>query len=176
MRCPKSPLSEPPNISSPALTQALITPEDPTTSSLGLGSRCLAGMFAQSQVLQLEARVVPILPGGAAVMGIPHLSSSDMSYCSTPDCSKAIRTPFKAGWMRWCPDNFSRIPFPEAKTGVTQQVQDVGDVGEWKGTSPWPSLLWHQLFFHFHYPTLKIQKVVPCLTSVLPLLCKQWRT
>lgn len=84
---------------------------------------------------------LPILPGGAAVMGIPHLSSADISYCSTPDCSKAIRTPFKAGWMRWCPDNFSRIPFPEAKTGVTQQAQDVGDVGEWKGTSPWSRLL-----------------------------------
>lgn len=64
---------EPPNISCPVLTQALITPETPVKP--GSGQPLLSRMFAKSQTRWLEAPEVQVdllgLPGGSAVLRIP---------------------------------------------------------------------------------------------------------
>lgn len=80
-------------------------------------------------------------PGGTAVMGIPPPWQLGHFLLLNPRLLQSYRNPFKAGEMRCCPDNITPVPCRETKTGVAQQVSDVGDVREGKATSPWFSMV-----------------------------------
>lgn len=93
---------EPPNISCPVLTQALITPETPVKP--GSGQPLLSRMFAKSQTRWLEAPEVQVdllgLPGGSAVMRIPPPTSPPRQLRHFPRLPQGQEDAFKAGWMR----------------------------------------------------------------------------